>query len=242
MPPVTRKNSAAVVETEIKSTDDKVLLLLNKLEEKIDSNHKDIGDKIQQQSINFRDEFSKSLNQLESKMDDKMQNSLSCHASQLDKLACIIENNERLAKLNDVLLRGIPTNKNESLLSLFDQISTTIGFEAKRSAVNNIFRFGTETNAPILVKFLSIILKREFMTKYFAHRELTLSAINMDSQNRIYASDNLTKANYDIQQKAVKMLKEKVISKINIKSGLVYVKFKDGLDFVKIIHIDDLTG
>ncbi len=244
--PVTRKNATALVETketenQCDNNNDKVLLLLNKLDSKIDKNHNDIGVKIEQQSVNLRDEISKNIRELESKMDDKLQSSLSCHSSQIGKIIGTMDNNDRLAKLNDVLLRGIPTTMNESLISIFDQIATTIGFGAKRSAVNNIFRFGTETNAPILVKFLSLLFKREFMTQYFAHRELKLSDIDVESQNRIYASDNLTKANYEIQQKAVKMLKEKLISKINIRSGLVYVKFKEGSDFVKIIHSDDLT-
>lgn len=194
MPPKTRKNSTSVEPVETYESDE-VLSLLNKLDAKIDKNHEDIAEKIQKQSVHLRKEIFRNIGELESKMDDKMQNLFSCHSSDVKRLIGNVENNDRLAKLNDVLSRGIPKNKNESLITIFDQISTTIGFESKRSAVNNIFRFGTKESAPILVKFVSIILQREFMTQYFAHRHLNLSEIGMESQNQFYVSDNLTKAN-----------------------------------------------
>lgn len=78
------------------------------------------------------------------------------------------------------------------------------------------------------------------MSKYFAFRQLNLRSIGMDSDQRIYASDNLTKTNFDIQQKAVRLLKEKVIFKVHTRNGHVYVKFKEDESFVLVQNSDDL--
>lgn len=169
-------------------------------------------------------------------MDDKLQLISSHHSTQFDELARVMENNERLSKLNDVILRGIPTNTNEALVTIFDQISLAIGFGAKSSAVNNIFRFGNESatnrNMPIIVKFLTTISQQLFMSNYFAHAKLNLREIGCESDNRIYASHNLTKFNFEIQQLAVKMLKEQRITKIHTRAG--------ASGFVKILHPNEL--
>ncbi|KAJ6650142.1 hypothetical protein Bhyg_05386 [Pseudolycoriella hygida] len=93
---------------------------------------------------------------------------------------------------------------------------------------------------PIIVKFLTILSQQQFMSKYFAHGKLSLRAIGCEADNRIYASHNLTKFNFEIQQLAVKMLKEKKISKIHTRAGLVHVKFSDDAEFIKILHPNEL--
>lgn len=248
MAPITRKKATvSAVQSAYKAnskSDDKLLSLVKKLNLKIDKNHADIGVKIDQLAINHRGELIQNLHDIESKMDDKLQKCLSTNTSKIEHLTNVIEDNERVAKLNDVVLKGIPLKKNENLVTIFDHISSAIGFEVNHSTVNIIIRLqhrNNQTAPPILVKFLSIIQKRQFMTQYYAHRDLNLSEIGMDSEGRIYATDNLTKLNYNIQLKAIKMLKDQAISKIHTRSGLVYVKFTGADDFVKILHLDDLN-
>lgn len=247
MVPSTRKNAQASANKsvyKIDKSDDKMLSMMKKLNLKIDKNHVDIAAKIDQISTHHRDEFLENLREMESKMDDKLTKCFASSKCHVDYLTNIVENNERVAKLNDVILKGIPLNRKESLVTIFDQISLAIGFEAKCSAVNIIIRLKNGSHqivSPILVKFVSAILKRDFMTKYYAHRDLKLSAIGLDSEDRIYASDNLTKRNFKIQMEAVKLLKDKKISKIHTRSGLVHVKFSGADEFSKILSLEELN-
>lgn len=225
--------------------EDKIETLMKSLELKMDRNHQDITSKIDQQTNMIRDEFSKNLIDFQTKIENNVQRDLSNHSSRVEQLSAVVANIERETKLNDVILRGIPSTDNERVMNIFDQVCTTIGFELKCSAVNNVFRLGTtknntDRNTAILVKFSSLVLKREFMSKYFAFRNLNLRSIGMDSDERIYASDNLTKTNFDIQQKAVKLLKNKVIFKVHTRNGHVYVKFNEDGPFVLVQNSDDL--
>lgn len=246
MAPATRKNTlASAVKSvhKIDKSDDKMLSMLKKLNLKIDKNHADIGAKIDLISAHHRDELLVNIREMESKMDDKFTKCFATNTSQVDHVINIVENNERIAKLNDVVLRGIPSDHKENLVTTFDQISLAIGFEAKCSAVNVIIRLkrgSNETAAPILVKFVSAIMKRDFMAKYYARRDLNLNSIGSNTDGRIYASDNLTKRNFEIQVEAVKLLKDKKISKIHTRSGFVHVKFSGANEFVKILSLNDL--
>ncbi|KAJ6644633.1 hypothetical protein Bhyg_09602 [Pseudolycoriella hygida] len=245
MAPVTRKNAQSALNTSVYKSDDKVYSLLKTLNLKIDKNHKRVGQQIDDLCINHRDEVRKHLQEIESKMDDKIQKRLSFNASEMDRLASVVENNERLSKLNDVILKGIPNNRNEKLMDVFDRVSSVIGFETTSNSVNTILRLksgNNQTSSPILVKFLSANSKQDFMMKYYAHRDLKLSAIGLDSEDRIYATHNLTKHNFELQLKAVQMLKEKKIVKIQIRAGLVYVKFNGTDDFKKLVHSSDLIN
>lgn len=190
-----------------------------------------------------RDELLDNLREMETKIDDKFTKKFASNTSQVDHLARTIENNERMAKLKNVVLKGIPSNHKENLVIVFDQISLAIGFETKSSAVDIIIRSKKGSNqitSPILVKFVSAIMKRDFMTKYYTHRDLKLSG-NWFGYRRPYISDNLTKRNFEIQMKAVKMLKKKKNSKIHTRSGLVHVKFSGVDKFSKILNLDDLN-
>lgn len=246
MAPLTRKNAQASTAKSVYKTDkcdEKMLSMLTKLNMKIDKNHADIGAKIDQISTNHRDELSKNLCEMESKMDEKYTKSFATNTSHVDHLISIVENNERLTKLNDVVLKGIPTYQKENLVNVFDQISLAIGFEEKCSAVNIIIRLKRGSNQiapPILVKFVSAIKKRDFMTRYYTRRDLNLNAIGMKTTDRICATDNLTARNFKIQVEAVKMLKDNKISKIHIRSGLVHVQYNGAAEFIKIESIDDL--
>lgn len=80
------------------------------------------------------------------------------------------------------------------------------------------------------------------MTKYYARRNLNLNSIGLDANDRIYASDNLTKPNFEIQVERVKLLKDKKISKIHTRSGLVHVKFSGSDEFIKVLSVEDLNS
>ncbi len=62
------------------------------------------------------------------------------------------------------------------------------------------------------------------MTKYYARRGLNLKAIGLDTNDRAYA----------------KLLKDKKISKIHTRAGLVQVKFVGAVEFITVLSLNDL--
>ncbi|KAJ6634854.1 hypothetical protein Bhyg_13435, partial [Pseudolycoriella hygida] len=102
--------------------------------------------------------------------------------------------------------------------------------------VNNIFRVrgNNDVAPPVIVQFTTSLYKREFMLNYFKFGQLKLSDIGCNSDNRVYASDNLTKRNGDIHRTALQMLKDKKLFKVQTRSGFVFVQLSADCKLVKM--------
>lgn len=251
MPPETRKVKAldnkqmnndeksSTEPTSIESNE--MYALLQKIDAKSDKHQQDLLATIKQQTDSLRSEFQNHLRELEDTIDNKVESAINIHLNKFNQVD-MVEDYNRIAKLNDVILRGIPYKANEKLQNIFDSIGNAVGFKhSSYNSVNNIYRMSTSRNgAPILVQFSSSIMKREFMNGYIKKKELYSKDIGESTNERIYACDNLTKFNYSIYDKALKLLKAKSISKLKTKFGFVYVRYHDSNDWNKINHPNDL--
>lgn len=233
------------------ATDDKMFELLQKFDEKSDKNHQDVLDTIKQQTDGLRSEFQDHLIELEAKIDTKLESVTKKSQILANKFERTLEENSRLSKINDVIIRGIPYNDNEKLLRTFSRVARAVGFKhSNATAINDIFRIPSnygKKGGPILVKFSSIILKREFMSRFLRKKYVNLKDIATTTEiRRIYASDNLTKLNYEIYVKAVNLLdsiprlEDNGIWKLKTVLGFVYVKYHNSNDWKKINHPDNL--
>lgn len=233
MPPKTRSDISS-------AEPDKVLQLLTKLDTKIDKISSDFKVNLDKQTVSVRNKFQKHLMYF----DNKLINVINIQSDKVSELELINENNNRIARLNDVIIKGVPIMQNEKLFEIFDKISAAIKFnQSKFTSLNNLFRLKAPNNslpAPILLQFSTQLLRREFMSKYFAHGKLKLSNIGISSENRIYACDNLTKLNNNIFQKALKMVTNKQLTKVRTRAGFVYVQFTNTDELVPIKNIDEL--
>lgn len=223
-------------------SDNRILKLLLKL----DSDVNVLSDKIDQQTLDIRKEFHDNLNKFESKIEEKVKCLIEDQSVKLSQIEFELENKSRLDKLDEVIVKRVPFNKGEKVLDIFHKIALAIKFEHSHHVlVQNIFRLGVHNNnPPILIRFMSQLLKREFLVKYFAHKSLNLSEIGIISgdltRNRIFVSDNLTKSNNEIYQKAISLKKDNKISKVNVCAGLIFVLFPNNEALTKITHMDQL--
>lgn len=237
MAPITRKESNPGTNND----SDKILDFLKRLDSKVDKVGSEVKTSLDKQTVKVREEFQKHL----SDFDDKLINVINEQSAKVCELESINENNERLGKLNDVIIKGVPFAKGEKLFEIFDKISSAIKFgQSKFSSLNNLFRLRSSIEGrppPILLQFSTQLLKREFMSKYFVHGNLKQSDIGLTSNNRIYACDNLTKRNNAILQKALSMVADKQLTKARTRAGYVYVQFLNAADFVLIRNADELT-
>lgn len=221
------------------SDTDKIFSFLNKLDAKFDKISEDFKSDLGRQSLEVRKDFQKHL----SEFDNKLVCVINEQSAKVCELESVNENNERISRLNDVVIKGVPNGHNDKLFEIFDKISVAINYEhSKFSSLNNLFRLKSSGDShPILLQFSTQLLRREFMSKYFAHGGLKLSHIGITSDSRIYACDNLTKKNNAILQKALAMIRDKRLSKVRTRAGYVNVQFPNSDDFILIKSIDELV-
>lgn len=204
----------------------------------------DLSKKFEHESNGIKSEIQSHFIAFDEKF-ECVESDLRKQTERVDIVESSIENSERLKRLNDVVIRGIPMYNNEQLTKLFELISKAIKFDHRvNSCLNNIFRINRSTDkaSPIIAQFTSMLYKREFMRNYFKHGQLKLRDIGGDSDKRIFVSDNLTKKNSDILSKALELLKLKHLSKVQTRAGFVYVTYADHTNPIRISRLDELLG
>lgn len=213
------------------------------LNTKLDKNHDDITSKLQDESKSIRADLQNHFTSLNNKV-SSMENDVQTNSIRVNQLESDLENNNRTKRLNDVVLRGIPIIQKD-MFKIFEDISRVIKFQpTKYECLNSIFRIGSRNtnnqSSPIIIQFTTQLYKREFMSLYFKYGQLKLRDIGGNSNTRIYASDNLTKHNSDIHHEALKLLKSRLLVKVQIRSGFIFVQYPDKDILVKINKREEL--
>lgn len=138
---------------------------------------------------------------------------------------------ERLRRLNDVIIRGVPLCGNESDRELRDMllcIATGLdcvidGRDVEFVRVLSSLHAGN-TSRMMLVRFSTVALRREFFGKYIAMEGgLRASCLGRSDDEHLYISDNLTGRNAAIRRRAVALLREGRLQRHFVREGLVHV-------------------
>lgn len=138
---------------------------------------------------------------------------------------------ETMLRLGDVILRGLPLTGNESneyLVGLVGKISTRVRSRlAPQDIIECVVLRGRKSgegrpDASLLVRLVSPAVRREFFTKYIRHRPtLKTDQIGLNVSNRIVISDNLTKRNMEIKNKAIRAKMDGKIGRVSVRNGVV---------------------
>lgn len=151
------------------------------------------------------------------------------------------ENLDRLAHLNDLLLYGVPFTLNEDLKDLFYQICDTIGFITMDFTLMSIFRAKTKNKQQtIVIKFISASFRNDFYIKYLKFKDLSLQHLGIDSNDRIFIKESLSKTNLDLFQKTLKTKLDGKIEKVFTRNGLVYIRRTASSDMERIYCLQQI--
>lgn len=208
------------------------------LEQKFNS----LEENIQQQISLWKVDIEKSLAMQTADFDEKINQLADDLEPRVSELEISKENYERNARLNDIILRGIPFIANEKLPCIFEALAVAIKFNYAdlRSVVNSLYRLGKA--GPILVKFTTSAFKVDFINKYIVKKHLILSDIGFnDLSSRIYISDNLTKHSEHIFKQAYQLKKDGILSEVVVRHGYVYIKIAGHSNRLKIINVNKLN-
>lgn len=159
-----------------------------------------------------------------------------------------IENLERLGRLNNLIIDGIPVNKNENLIQLINNLCTFLDVEIYAGEISSIFRlpFKKNTIPSILVKFTTKIGRDRMYSSYFKVKKnmkkfLSLNDIGYGpSTGRVYISEQLTQKNASLIKKARQLKMDKKFFNTYSFNGNVYIVIEETGQPKLISNLEDL--
>lgn len=138
---------------------------------------------------------------------------------------------ECTARLNRLVLNGVPCKENENLQSIFQALSSHLGYSSSVEAQPFRYKSGDPATRAIFIKFPSEYYKEQYLSKYFKAKELKRNCLpGFEGDNsRIYLRPDLSPIQYSISREAAKLKKEGIIYQVKIFSGINNIKLdKDG--------------
>lgn len=144
-----------------------------------------------------------------------------------DDLAATDEYVARLEKASELIISAVPFVPNENLKGIFEHIAGAIG--CNTLPIVNLKRLARTAikpgEAPAIVCQFALRLDRDaFYRKYLEQRNLNLSHIGFQSNNRIFVNENLTLLARSIRAEALKLKREGQLLQVYTKDGIVFAK------------------
>lgn len=126
-----------------------------------------------------------------------------------------IEDQSQRARMNNIEIRNIPQAKTENLLSIVNEIFTSIEFQWDNNDIEFINRVASRKPddkkiKPIVLKFTKKTKKDMFLFQYKNFKGLTTEGAGIPGDaHKIFISDHLTAKKKDLLRKAKNAAKEK---------------------------------
>lgn len=142
----------------------------------------------------------------------------------------------RIGKLNELKIKGIPHKDGENLQTIFESIAKQVGYDlAIPNNVPELNRMQTRSNkenvpipAPtIIVKFVAQHIRDKFYGMYLSRiikQPLMTEHIDLPQGSRIIIGEMLTASNQNLFVAAMKLKREKKLTTVFTKNGLVTIK------------------
>lgn len=153
----------------------------------------------------------------------------------------------RLEKARELIISGVPYLQNENLPVTFGSIATKLGYNDASVPMVSLARLAKPPIAvgsapPIICEFALRADRNTFYASYLNQRDLNLSHIGFNNNNRIYVNENLTKEDRVIRAAALRLKKEGKIQKVYSRNGIVYAKGRGNAPAEPCPTMDHLTA
>lgn len=212
----------------------------NSIVQKIDLSQQSLETKLGDLSNKVNEEVQNLKTSVEEFKQNISENISSIHGrlnSHEQRLANSEDDINRLKYACDLRLTGIPHSQNENLVSIFNTLSSIIGFDCSNNAaipfIERIpFRHkttGIMTASPtILFHFTSIQFKQWFYSLYLNKMPLKGEVFGFQNVKNIILGENLTQKNANIFKLAKTMKNDNKIAQTFTQDGLVKIRFIKG--------------
>lgn len=219
-------------------TNDNIATMKAELNNKLDQMKNDLQiqiDTIKQDVFEFKSTCTAELNAFSGRIEK-----IDARIASTSESVCRLENRTELIAV------GIPYLPNENLHAHLTSIAKTIGFDENKLSHVNCKRLRSkalmEGDASLaILQFSMSSLRDEFYAKYYSKRDLCLRHIGFNSDRRIYINENLTSHARAIKRTALRMRREKTLTLVTTKLGIVHVKKTLDGPLLAVSSVDQLT-
>lgn len=209
-------------------------LTLEDLAAIVTSGFKDMNTSIDTKFFSFEQKIVTKFNNLE-KETGKLSKKIDAVEDRCEKI-------ERLLLLTDLIVHGIPYNKDEILKDIFNSICATINYNLPIYALQAIFRAVPKKDSALIIKFISSSTRNDFYFTYLKAKNLFLKDIGFDSSVRFFIKESLTKKNAQIFRECMARKKNKEIFNAYTRNGSIFIKPTEQSQPILINSILQLTG
>lgn len=166
-------------------------------------------------------------NEVLNSLSDRGLSSNSTFETRIDQL-------ERQARMNELVISGVPVVDNENLNDILMRISQSIKFPGGTDSMQSFFRLPVSNKKPIrtnrlqtpsiIIRFWGTQAKSDFFNLYLNKKNLCVTTLGFSAPSRIYVNENLTKKNFEIFCLARQMKLNGRIFRFNTFNGRVFIK------------------
>lgn len=175
------------------------------------------------------------------------QNKIKNLEAELTSVELDVDNMNRLSRLNNLILDGIPVYKNENnkfFYQVVEGIANYLGVEMSYYDINTAFRLpkNKDSHIPsIIIGFHSKLIRDNVYNQYLKKRVMKLSDVNSNgSSNRLYLNEHLTPKYSKLIRNAKDMKLTGAIVKVYSRNGIPMVVPDGQSTAVKIFSNEDL--
>lgn len=160
-----------------------------------------------------------------------------------------IDNNDQYNRSNNIIISGIPENKNENVYEILSKIGATAGCQITREEVDFASRISPRLNRNIthgkprniVVKLTRRYLKDDLLAAIRKRKGMFVSELQLPGTGRIYINDHLTPKNQNLLNQCRNIKMEKKILYCWVRNSKIFVRVSDTTPIILIADQDDVN-
>lgn len=173
----------------------------------------------------------------------------------VNKVENDIQDLEQYSHRNNLIVYGIPEEKNENILHVMRRLAGALHFEDwSTSLLDAVHRMGKTSESrnpeelnpgvpkprPIIIRFVSRLNKDIFLNKRKVKRNLKASDLGYSSENSVYINESLTSANRTLLKMTRDMAKTRGYSQVWTANCAIFTRRDKESPAIKIVSVKDL--
>ncbi|KAI5633473.1 hypothetical protein NE865_13830 [Phthorimaea operculella] len=178
---------------------------------------------------------------------DKKMEIVETHTSNIAALEAKIESLEQQGRLNNIEISNVPERRGENLITLVEDLGTSIKHTITRADIAAIHRVPHANSASahpknIVVKFHSRITRDNVLAAFRLARGVTTDKLNINGEPRkVYLNEHLTLNNKKLFREARELAKRNNHRYVWVKHGTVLTRENDTSRVIAIRSFNDLS-
>lgn len=162
----------------------------------------------------------------------------------VNKVENDIQDLEQYSHRNNLIVYGIPEEKNENILHVMRRLAGALQFEdwstSLMDAVHRMGKISESRPRPIIIRFVSRLNKDIFLNKRKVKRNLKASDLGYSSENSVYINESLTSANRTLLKMTRDVARTRGYSQVWTANCTIFTRRDKESPAIKIVSVKDL--